>query len=781
MGVVYEAEQVSLGRRVALKVLPFSAAIDPRQRQRFQVEAQAAAHLHHQHIVPVFAVGCDRGVHYYAMQFIEGQSLANVIRDLRRLDQLGPLPSAEAIVAKPAHEAASDVTGALAGVPSDPPSPGSTISAALGGSTGDVPSDPSPSHETFSMMGTSYRSRAFARMVARLGAQAADALEHAHGLGVVHRDIKPSNLMLDLRSELWVTDFGLARLQDEPGVTRTGDLVGTLRYMSPEQALAKQVVIDHRTDIYSLGATLYELLTLRPVFDGKDRQELLRQIATEEPVAARRVNPNIPRDLETILQKAMDKDPARRYASAQELADDLRRFLEDKAIRARRPTPLEHVVKWSKRHQPIVATAVAVLVIAGLIGGTLLFLEQQKTKKALDDTTKAYEQVVNMWKMTYPLMDGMTMGAMAQASQSSVEATRTSPEARAIYDGALKSYESIAKWSEGTDPLRPVTAGALHRVGFVRMVQRLPQAEDAFLRSIALYEELIKEEPKGNEHRVNLIGTLSDYALFKSYPNNRRAAEPIFRRRLEVVSGLVADFPNVPGYQLEATEFREFLAMDLEAAGRKREADEIRTDIRRQYEALANKPETYRVPLAQGLDMTAVQFMGNGRRDSAERFFRFAMLINPKLPSPKNNLAWLFATRPLNRPEEAVEAVQLAKNAVESQPESWAYLNTLALAYYRDGKLDEATETVKRGLTFRQAADANDWLILALVAAKKGDKDEARRLHDQSVAWMRARQDHAGELKALATEVASLLGGTTSATTGNGESKPAAVPTEQEN
>src|SRR5262249_62394178 len=114
------------------------------------------------------------------------------------------------------------------------------------------------------------------RTVGRRGVQAADALAHARQLGVVHRDVKPGNLMLDGRGHLWVTDFGLARLPNDPGLTLTGDLVGTLRYMSPEQALAKRVVVDHRTDVYSLGATLYELLTLRPVFDGSDRQELLR-------------------------------------------------------------------------------------------------------------------------------------------------------------------------------------------------------------------------------------------------------------------------------------------------------------------------------------------------------------------------------------------------------------------------------------------------------------------------------------------------------------------------
>jgi serine/threonine protein kinase len=180
----------------------------------------------------------------------------------------------------------------------------------------------------------SIRSTAYFRTVANLGTQAAEALEHAHQLGVVHRDIKPANLLVDGRGNLWITDFGLAHCQSQAGLTMTGDLVGTLRYMSPEQALAKRLLIDHRTDIYSLGVTLYELLTLEPAFSGRDREELLRQVAFEEPRTPRQRNKAIPRELETIVLKAMEKSPESRYATAQELADDLRRFLEDRPIQA---------------------------------------------------------------------------------------------------------------------------------------------------------------------------------------------------------------------------------------------------------------------------------------------------------------------------------------------------------------------------------------------------------------------------------------------------------------
>ena len=351
MGVVYEAEQVSLGRRVALKVLPFAKAIDPKQRKRFQIEAQAAAQLHHPHIVPIFNVGCDQGIHYYVMQFVDGRSLAAVLHELRSgnkaPDRAGQ-PSAMAALEE-TEKAPPSVVGSLdAGLaptatlePSvaDPDRhPAIRPDSVLTHSLGLASSSPSL---TPTAIGPLHQERAFCRNVARLGAEAADALDHAHGLGILHRDIKPANLLIDPHGALWITDFGLARFPSDLSLTHTGDRIGTLRYMSPEQAYARGGVVDQRTDIYALGVTLYELLTLQPAFDGRDHQELLRQIALDEPISPRRLNPAVPRDLETIVLKAMAKDPSSRYAMARELAADLRRFMDDLPILARRPGVLE--------------------------------------------------------------------------------------------------------------------------------------------------------------------------------------------------------------------------------------------------------------------------------------------------------------------------------------------------------------------------------------------------------------------------------------------------------
>lgn len=296
MGVVYEAIQTSLNRRVALKVLPAGAILADSAAERFTREASMAGQLHHTNIVPVYAVGEEQGINYYAMQFIDGGSLSALLKEWQ---------------------------------------------------------------QSKTKRGPRHHER-----VARWGQKVAEALACAHAEGIIHRDIKPSNLLLDASDKVWVSDFGLARTSALATITGTGDVIGTARYMSPEQARGDRGSLDARTDIYSLGASLYELLALEPAYRGESREEVLNRVATSEPTALRKIDPTIPRDLETIVFRCMRKERARRYADAGDLAEDCRRFLAGESICARRTPLIVGAARVVKKHRFRIAGSAIVLVLA---------------------------------------------------------------------------------------------------------------------------------------------------------------------------------------------------------------------------------------------------------------------------------------------------------------------------------------------------------------------------------------------------------------------------------
>jgi tetratricopeptide (TPR) repeat protein len=387
MGVVYEAEQVTLGRTVALKVLPLAASLDPRALQRFQLEAQVAGLLQHPRIVPVHAVGMVDDVPYYAMQYIEGGSLADLITALKQIDtgaSTKPPRDHRASVTRPALLAPTNETATPSSPPPlDPPTASSLSALAAGLLSGrwaplrgqterhvDAPAATDSGSLPVAEAMLSICNRPYVRAIARFGIEAAEAVAHAHDQGIVHRDIKPANILLNRKGELWVADFGMADVQGRDGLTLTGDLPGTLRYMSPEQALGKRSLVDRRTDIYALGATLYELLALRPAVPGTDKQEMLRRIADDEPEPLRKLNPAVPVDLATIVTKCLAKDSASRYQTALQLADELTRFLDGRPIAARPVGALARTWRWCRRRpaQAALAASLALSLAGGLTG-----------------------------------------------------------------------------------------------------------------------------------------------------------------------------------------------------------------------------------------------------------------------------------------------------------------------------------------------------------------------------------------------------------------------------
>ncbi len=331
MGIVYEAEQVSLGRHVALKVLPKNVLLDARAKRRFEREAKSAAKLHHTNIVPVFGVGEQDGLPYYVMQFIQGLGLDEVLEELKKLQpgnaRTGSFPAGELRVSRKELSAVHVPRSLLTGefvyrednnaeeaapaiedtVGKESPGADSARSSPLSDSLSPSSSVVLPGRGRDGSRSKSGRPT-YWQSVASIGVQVAGALEYAHKQGVRHRDIKPSNLLLDTRGTVWVTDFGLAKMDDQQNLTHTGDILGTLRYMPPEAFEGRS---DARGDVYSLGLTLYEMLAFRPAFAERERNRLIKQVTQTEPARLGTLNRQVPQDLETIVHKAIDKDPRR--------------------------------------------------------------------------------------------------------------------------------------------------------------------------------------------------------------------------------------------------------------------------------------------------------------------------------------------------------------------------------------------------------------------------------------------------------------------------------------
>jgi tetratricopeptide (TPR) repeat protein len=481
MGIVYEAVQQSLGRHVALKVLPRHSLLDPKKLQRFHREAQAAARLHHTNIVPVFGVGEHDGLHYYVMQLIPGQGLNGVLDGLRQRKRL--------------QETLGEVT------------PKAPQLSTAGDGAKDSTLTPSVMHERLDA--------AYWRWVARLGVQAAEALEYAHQQGTLHRDIKPANLLLDQQGTLWVTDFGLAKWtagsSDGNPLTNSGDVVGTLNYLAPECFHGK---VDARSDVYSLGLTLYELLTQEPPFAESNPALLIRQVSERTPPPPRKLNPAIPRDLETIVLKAISREPEHRYPKAADLAEDLKRFLDDRPIRARRANAAERCWRWCRRNRTVtmlMAATAAGLLLAAAAG----WVGYVQTTAALDrESTQRKEANANLmlsWQAFEEIFHNMA-DDLAPTGQGEDDLPAAPPDEGklALLQSVLRFYDRFAQRNATNPNLLKEAAKASSRVATIYQRLRQPaQAKTAYQRALAIYEQLAVQFQSDSAYQFGLAEVLA--------------------------------------------------------------------------------------------------------------------------------------------------------------------------------------------------------------------------------------------------------------------------------
>lgn len=438
MGIVFEAEQVTLKRHVAVKVLASSALLEDEHLRRFRREAQSAARLHHTNIVPVFGVGEQHGLHYYVMQFIVGTSLDAFSRSHLSRSTVSPL----------------DETIITGDVNSDRPATSQ-------------PSQPEKSFVHESPINTfDYLA------VSRIGIQAADALAYAHAHGVVHRDIKPANLMLDQMENLWITDFGLAKSVELEDVSRDGNVAGTLRYMPPERFSGRS---DDKGDIYSLGLTLYELVAGRPAYDASDASRLFHQVTQSSPVPLNKLDGSVPRDLETIIAKAIDRDPDRRYESAAAMRDDLQRFCDGRPILARPIGPVERLMRWSQRNPLLAAvtflcfllavTTAVVFSVAYVRTHAALLAEaeqRRQSERTLELAVDGFGTVMNQFVKSQSHLSGPEDSEAGLGSPISAEET-------AMLEKLLDFYDRLSRVHSQNEVLQDERQKAMKLVGEIQL------------------------------------------------------------------------------------------------------------------------------------------------------------------------------------------------------------------------------------------------------------------------------------------------------------------------
>lgn len=498
MGIVFEAQQASLARQVAIKVLPRQPWQDAKHLEQFKQEARIAAGLHHTNIVQIYGVGEDEGYHYYAMQLVEGKGLDRLIQWLASLST------------NTTDQGADQIGG---------------LCRPVFGSPRDV--------RTYT--------QTYWQGVARVGLQVAEALAYAHEQGIIHRDIKPANLLVDRQGVIWITDFGLARAGQAAGVTQPGSLAGTLRYLAPEQFQGK---VDARTDVYSLGVTLYELLTLTPAYEASDHTSLIHAVTQSEPIRPRKVNSRIPKDLETIVMKATASDPQHRYDTAQDLAHDLRHYVQGLPIMARRLAAGERLWLWAKRNPAVAALTVTVMVClmaAGVIGWAGYYRTQQaleRESQQLSMTRAEYQRAEANLNLALAAFEGVFSHMAPRAMDiSSIQEEETpafesmvSARDVAILQNLLGFYQQFAAQNQGAAHLQMDIARASYRIG--QIYNRLGQFQQAH-GACQLARRLTGGQAVADQHRIWLIENGLELGLATQMLGQQREARDIYGRLLE--------------------------------------------------------------------------------------------------------------------------------------------------------------------------------------------------------------------------------------------------------
>lgn len=668
MGVVYLAQQVSLDRQVAVKLLPFASLIEPKYIERFKNEARAAGQLEHPNIVPVYSIGQDAGIHYYAMRYIDGQSLDQVI-------------------AEKASQAASQ------------------------------PRREIPNMELAILL--------------QQFAEVAEALHRAHEYGIVHRDIKPSNLMSDLRQKLWLADFGLARFQTDRPLTRTGEMIGTMRYMSPEQALGHSELVDHRTDIYSLGVTLYEAIALQPAVVGNEGPGLLRSIEQDTPLRLRKLCPNLPLDVQTLIEKSIAKDRDERYASAELFAQDLRRASSGYPILASSPSPFVVARRWAVKHQGLLAAmAVVGIVVMAALAFNLLFanLNYARANRYFQKARIAVEDLGSDMETELALVPG-------------AEAAR-----QKLLQKMLRYYEDFASQAENDALLQVDLALTFQRIGTLTEELESPSAAiPHFEKSKLLYERLQRQRPQTTSFAAQQANNLNALGLAYGRVGNPIAAQQALTAALEIQTQLQEKSPDSGDLNTSLALTKNNLGLLQRQQGKMDEAQQsFRAAIELLQQAVEMDKNNLRAQRGLGLAWNNLgSVLANTNTDEAKQAILNALdwqmpikqATNHPIrasidlvPSLSNLAALAMQTNDWPAAEQAnLKVIAICRDLIRVSPRVEAYqqdlaiaLNNLSIAYREQQKLSQAREASDEALRLLSKRYQADPASISSAAALAG-------------------------------------------------------------
>ncbi|MFP6694080.1 MAG: protein kinase [Pirellulales bacterium] len=739
MGVVFEAEQTSLGRRVALKVFPQHAHLDTGRFARFEREAQTAAQLHHTNIVPVFGVGEYEGLHYYVMQYIHGVGLEQVIAQLAQTGKMDGETQTVTADTRSNHTGAaanfayalvsgsyvddekrtvefnSSAVGSKPQPPMNQPSRVPPTAAEAMASDHDLVAaalgDVRPRLDHASKPGAP-----FWKSIAELGVQLGSALHYAHGQGTLHRDIKPANVILDYAGTAWLTDFGLAKAVEQDDFTTTGKVLGTLRYMSPEQLQGKA---EPRSDIYSLGLTLYELATLQPAFGDESPKSLVEAMSRSEPTRPRKINPELPADLETIILKAIRQSPAERYSTANELVEDLQNFLGNQPIKARRSSAAERLWKWSRRNPAVAALsvlAVGLLALTSIVASAGYFQavrHSENLQTALDGQTTQRERAEANSELALNVLDRIyeqfAPRRFDRSSELTVEAAdgdditvavqpALSKDTAAVLEGLLKFYDQLADQEGPSETLRRKSASANRRVGDIRSrMRQTEKAESAYRRALNLYEHLAEKSPADVGLQIDIARVHKSLGSLHRSAKKMTDADDSFSKALSVLQNAVNSDQRSP-------EVRYELASTYYLFGRRQQPTPGEAHRRRPHH---RGPHGHRPPINEEHLIQAVFLLEELTEESPkEPEYQFLLACCYRDLSPP-----FFAEAIGGKNDYSTKANLILEKLVNEYPEVSDYGYELAKSYsgfdihdpgIRRGETDERTPRLEKALRYAQ-------------------------------------------------------------------------------